>query len=730
MKMATFLSSDRETTQAVDLRISDHWMIGGLVFAATLLMIASISMTTNTTLSKHWQNLALIAFVLTVTSLFLHTWKPQVGIVCTLSSLAVCISLGLFWLHLFSSAIWLAIPVILAAILRSLRMALAFAGAESALSLFLLASGEMQNRQALLALALIWLAFVFLCAVYQPVYQAINWYRANYKLIQNELDQARSERQGRVQLIEELDLANRQLASLYNKTTFLRQIAEDSEKEKAIFVAKVSHEFRTPLSMIIGLSGLILSDKTYYGTRLPPDLVEDIAIINRNCGHLAKLVNDVLDLTRSEVGQLSLNLDWADIPLEIEEAVFEISPLLEKKKLEFILNIQANLPRVYCDHLRIRQVILNLLSNAAHYTEKGSIQVSVFADAHFITFDIVDSGPGIPVDDLDLIFEPFERGHNRPAGEAGGSGLGLSISRQFIELHGGQIWAKSELGKGSTFSFKIPILPQVPSHASPARWISQEKMWQDRKPRLTVEPTPIKQKVVVYDPGGELTRLLVHHTIREVDFESTQDIETVVKKSQYQSVAAVLVNGHTPEQTLELVSEFRSSLFDTPVMGCVYPPYLQQLKDAGVVSYMMKPIIFEEFQREIQKAPGLKKRILIVDDDRDLCNLLVRMLGRLDASCQVYAASSGEQALKMLPGLDPDLILLDIVMGGMDGWELLKEKNRSKKFHKIPVIILSGQDPQIEHMTTPILLSTFGAGLNVDKLLLSVLDFSNLMLKP
>jgi signal transduction histidine kinase/CheY-like chemotaxis protein len=728
MKIPVFFSREREETQAVDLRIPGGWIVGGLVLAATLLMVVTLSSTSSSLLGANWQNLALLAFALTSLSAFIYLWRPNLGIICAAASLVVVIFSSMLSFHLFNSLILLVVPVILAAILSSLRVALMFAGLETLLSLFFYRVGVMQSSDALLTLALIWFTFLLQYAIYHPVYDAVNWYRINYNMIQTELEELRSERGERGQLIEELDNANRQLAALYEKNISLRQIAEDSEKSKTLFVAKVSHEFRTPLSMIIGLSGLALSDPQIYGSKLPAELVEDMIIINRNCEHLAKLVNDVLDLTRGEARQLTINRDWTNIPPEIEDVVAEISPLLEKKRIKLTLDLPIDLPRVYCDRLRIRQVVLNLVGNAALYTEQGSIKVSVSSDKRDMTFEVADSGLGIVSSDLDLIFEPFFRGRSRPAGETGSSGLGLSICRQFVELHGGQIWVQSELGKGSIFSFKIPISPQKPPHASAARWISQEKIWQDQKSRLTVDSTPTRQKVIVYDPGGELTQLLWHYS-GDIDFESTSDLEVVIQQSEYHSVAVVLVNGHNPEQTLQLVEQCRSRLFDTPVVGCIYPPYLQQIKDSGVVSYLMKPIVVSELERVIQSIPGPKKRILIVDDDRDICKLLARMLARMDENCETFLAFSGEEALKIISNFNPDLILLDIVMGGMDGWEVLKVKNKAVELRQIPVIILSGQDTLTAHLATPLMLLAFGAGLTIDKLLLSALDFSALMFR-
>jgi CheY-like chemotaxis protein len=234
--------------------------------------------------------------------------------------------------------------------------------------------------------------------------------------------------------------------------------------------------------------------------------------------------------------------------------------------------------------------------------------------------------------------------------------------------------------------------------------------------------------MVVFDPGGELTQLVSHYN-QEINFETTDDLDAAILQSEHHPVAAVLVNGHSPEQTLQMVDLCRSRLFDTPIVGCVYPPYLEQLRDLGVFSYMMKPIVIDEFERLVCSAPFPLKRILIVDDDNDLCKLLVRMLAKIDESCQTKTVSSGEEALQLMPDFHPDLILLDIAMEGMDGWEVLRLKNQSSDLRHIPVIILSGQDSHIEHLSTTVMFFAFGTGLKIDKLLKSALDFSALMFK-
>jgi CheY-like chemotaxis protein len=245
---------------------------------------------------------------------------------------------------------------------------------------------------------------------------------------------------------------------------------------------------------------------------------------------------------------------------------------------------------------------------------------------------------------------------------------------------------------------------------------------------------------MVYDPTGML-QILFHHRSSEIDFVSVRGLDEMAEQSKHNPVSAVLVNGRTPELAVQMVEQCRARLFDTPVIGCVFPSYLEQLKEFGVTAYLIKPIALEELQLAIHETHRPIRRILIVDDDFDLRKLLFRMLSSMDSMgslpsthslddhYQVFTASTGEEALKMIPTLNPDLILLDIVLGDMSGWDLLQKKNSSPDLTHISVIILSGQDPQFEQLTTPVMLSTFGDGLPVDKLLESALGFSYVMFK-
>ncbi len=183
--------------------------------------------------------------------------------------------------------------------------------------------------------------------------------------------------------------------------------------------------------------------------------------MRRNCEHLASMINDVLDLSQIEAGRLALHKEWVDWHEVIERALVIVRPLLAKKGIALHLSIPDDLPRIYCDRTRIRQVILNLLSNATRFTDEGSITVTVRAESQYVVISVCDTGPGISAEDASRIFEPFQQGSFQQRRDQGGSGLGLSISKQFVELHGGRMWLQSEPGRGSTFSFRIPTSSPV-----------------------------------------------------------------------------------------------------------------------------------------------------------------------------------------------------------------------------------------------------------------------------
>ncbi len=278
------------------------------------------------------------------------------------------------------------------------------------------------------------------------------WSVVNYRKSREELEELRLERVEWRQTKEDYDLVTRELARLTTRLEAMTQIAEEARRVKEEFVANVSHELRTPLNMILGFSEVIMKSPQAYGDAIPPALLADIAAIERNSLHLSRLVDDVLDLSQIEAGRMALMKEWVDIPTIISEAVSTVRFLYESKKLYLREDIAEGLPVVLCDGTRIRQVLINLLSNAGRFTDQGGVEVRAWLGENGLVMAVSDSGPGISEEDQKKIFQPFRQLQSTLHGHKGGSGLGLSISKQFVEMHGGSMWLESELGVGTTFS--------------------------------------------------------------------------------------------------------------------------------------------------------------------------------------------------------------------------------------------------------------------------------------
>ena len=235
-----------------------------------------------------------------------------------------------------------------------------------------------------------------------------------------------------------------------------RQLAEASQ-HKSQFLANISHELRTPLNAILGYNQLMLNN--IYGE--PSDRMRAVLTrVQSNGKHLLKLINDVLDLSKIEAGQLTLSLTDYSIKQVVQNVSAAVEPLLTEKKLGFKFEVPSDLPPGWGDERRLTQVLLNLVGNAIKFTEVGEVMIKVSAaDGAFIV-SVCDTGPGIDPADQGRIFEEFQQADSSITKKTGGTGLGLSIARHIIEMHGGRIWVESSLGKGATFFFTVPVRAQ------------------------------------------------------------------------------------------------------------------------------------------------------------------------------------------------------------------------------------------------------------------------------
>jgi len=387
------------------------------------------------------------------------------------------------------------------------------------------------------------------------------------------------------------------------------------------------------------------------------------------------------------------------------------------------------LPEIYCDRTRIRQVVLNLMSNAARFTDEGRITIYVVKEGSCVIVSVADTGPGILPKDAERIFEPFCQGTSKLWRDKSGSGLGLSISKQFVELHSGRIWLESEPGVGTTFSFELPISPPMGHVIRPGHWIREDWVWVERPSGPKVPRLPPKERVVICDETGVLYSSFSHNSDK-VELIDTRNLAQATQELWRCPAHAVLLNATSPNALWSLVERARLKISDTPLIGCCVPPQTKEALEVGAAGYLIKPVKRADLEKAIQALGKPVRRVLAVDDDADVLQLWSRMLHACDDKLEVATASSGEQALDELCKNPPDLVLLDIVMPDMDGWQVLELKGQDETIKDIPILLITAQDPTGRPLASRVLLATMGEGLSLNKLLRGSLELSALLLKP
>lgn len=644
------------------------------------------------------------------------------------------VNLGHSWLNVSGFYALASLPVLVAMALLGQRPALTVALIQSAWLVGGVVLGQDDAAGAAAALgffplAATWGTLLLLVLMHNPMHQIATWSWQQYARSQRLLVDARLRSEELAQVLDELVHANRQLDLLNERLNATRLLAEEAHKAKATFVAKVSHEFRTPLNMIIGLTDLLMETPDVYGDRLPAPLLEDLKIVHRNCTHLSSMINDVLDISQAESGRLSLRREWVDLRQDIATSLTVVQPLIEKKKLALEVRLDENIAEVYCDRTRIRQVLLNLVSNAARYTEQGQIRVELVRVDQCAQVSVRDTGPGIPPEDVERIFDPFYQGSNGVWRDRNGSGLGLTISRQFVELHGGKIWVESELGCGSTFSFRLPFVPPSPLQGNSNRWLSEAWEWVERPARPAIPRLPYQERVVIYDEAGGLREVFADSD-PEVELVPVTTLDQVEAAATAAPAHAVAVNAGTTDEVLALIEQVRERLTDTPVFGFVLPPHLEYAVETGIFDYLIKPVTRADLRKVLTSVAVYPRRILVIDDDADFRRLLMRMLHALDPALAVSEAEDGQAALVEMERCLPDLIFLDLGMPNLDGWQVLAFRQDHPVLRDVPVTIISAQDPTVQPGNSDVLMVTVDGGIPRHKLLACGLALSSLLLKP
>ncbi len=729
MHPLTSIDLDQKTRQlgtnwAVDRSESAKWVSVGLIALALLFIWLGDGEAKATTRAPFFLT-GLAIFPCAVAIWLLSAWRPALALSVSGVILAFLVTFGALWLQIPGLILLAGLPVTYLTLAGQGRIA-ATVGFASSVVLWTDNSPLLAVDKALAIAGILALWLIAARARYSMT-SRVTWALHHYNVAQQKLEEARDRNQALDSVLEHQVHTNRQLDLLNERLAALRARAEESQRTKTNFVAKVSHEFRTPLNMIIGLVDLLTETPHIYGQQLPPQLIEDLKIVHRNCEHLSAMINDVLDLSQTEAGRLTLHRELGDLYADIHHAVEIVRPLVEKKGITLCVQ-ETDYPCPYVrDPTRLRQVLLNLLSNSARYTAQGTIAVRLVREERLVRIEVTDTGPGIHAVDVERIFEPFFQSSIVEGRSQIGSGLGLSISKQFVELHGGQLGVESKIGEGSTFWISLPTVSPSGPTPKAERWIHPEWSWRERQTRVDLPILPRQSRLILLDVNDGIHPLLDEEP-PDLELLSKSTVEEVAHAATETPAHALLVNGPNAEKVVPMMQELCRLVPDTPVIGWTMPTPNNRAHDFGALDYLVKPVTRSDLIHLLTRIPSPVKLILVVDDDLEVQRLLTRMLQAHDATIQVNVATTVDDGLTLLHSAPPDLMLLDLALQGGTGWELLTQKQQRPELNHIPAVILSAQDPTEQSLVSPLLMASMGEGIPLSVLTQGTRTLSELLL--
>ena len=456
-----------------------------------------------------------------------------------------------------------------------------------------------------------------------------------------------------------------------------RDITREREVErmKNEFVSLVSHELRTPLTSIRGALQLVLGRAP--DAELTPRTRELLGVSLNNSERLIRLINDILDISKIEQGPIQLRRVALD-PAELcRVAIQGVAAFAAGRNIALQLSLQAELPPISADRDRALQVLTNLLSNAIKFSEPGqSVTLSAETSAGALCFAVRDKGRGIAPEHHARIFEKFQQIDSSSTRAVGGTGLGLAICRALVEEHGGQIWVESEPGKGTTFFFTLPLAATA----------------EQPKP---VVPVPNRPIILVADDNPLVVELM-HSILDEAGYSvaEARGGTEALRLARLLQPALLTLDVMMPDlDGFDIIQVLRNDPItrELPVLFVSALPEFERGVKLGGNGFLLKPFSPEELVEHIRRLlhPHVPL-VLIIEDDNHVRPVLTRVVKR--AGFQVAEAANGFIALELIQRAPPDLIVLDIRMPGIDGYEILRQLKQHPDHAHIPVIILTASD--------------------------------------
>jgi signal transduction histidine kinase/CheY-like chemotaxis protein len=494
--------------------------------------------------------------------------------------------------------------------------------------------------------------------------------------------------------ISEVKKREQELGVLVDDLAVARDEANKASQAKSLFVANMSHELRTPLNAVIGLAALLKEDAEDDGLE---DYKEPLNRIHTAGNHLLELINDVLDVSKIEAGKMDFHVEEFGLSQLINEVANTTQHLAETNENKLIVDCPENVGAMKSDITRVRQIAFNLVSNACKFTEKGEVHISLekreLDSTEFVEIKVRDTGIGMTEDQMGKLFSSFTQADSSTTRKYGGTGLGLSISKQLANMMGGDLTVESELGKGSIFTALLPA--------------TSENIEEEHSQEVVHKPADVKKEVVARSKDKRVLVIDDDPIVRDLMKTHLENdgFEVIlaaggkegINLARTEKPSVITLDILMPEMDGWSVLRTLKADPETENIPVVMASILDEQKQGlalGANDYVSKPVNRDKLITALRRfvGPGPGKSVLIVEDDPDSRMFLRRLLRTEEY--EVFEAVNGQDGLDQLESMEtnPDIILLDLMMPVMDGFEFLEQIKKIDSQSRIPILVVTAAD--------------------------------------